>query len=260
MIATGTPASGTERLARLPLLVDRAGLGEHRLRVEVDEHVEPLERPGAVELGLDDLFGGDGPRVQLGEQRGRGGTVHRSASCIRVRVQTGRSPGTRGRVAAVAVSRRERSLQDGRDQEAFLRSAWGRWPARFSRGRASPRTSSRKTLRTSTPWASGSTFVVSSCLKLRHVVDDRIELPREHLQLVGAEPQPGQERDLRHIVDRQRHGPSILHSERGGMPVPVSSAGRAAFCGSLAEAASLPDSRRRVQGSRSSRRGSRPLV
>ena len=40
-------------------------------------------------------------------------------------------------------------------------------------------------------------------LKLSDVVHDRIQLPREHLQLVGADAQPGQKRHLRDIVDRQ---------------------------------------------------------
>ena len=42
-------------------------------------------------------------------------------------------------------------------------------------------------------------------LELRHVVDDRVELAREGLQLVGADPQPGQQRDLGHVGVRQRH-------------------------------------------------------
>ena len=44
-------------------------------------------------------------------------------------------------------------------------------------------------------------------LELGDVVHDRVQLPGEHLQLVGADAQPGQDCDLRDIVDRKRHGP-----------------------------------------------------
>ena len=50
-----------------------------------------------------------------------------------------------------------------------------------SRGRDGPRTSSRKTLRTSTPWASGSTSRGVELLELRDEVDDRVELAGERL-------------------------------------------------------------------------------
>src|SRR5208283_4765444 len=85
---------GTDRVTGLAPLVDRAGLTENVVGIEMNEHVEAFQPIGAVEQAYDDLFGADGPLLQVGKQSRRGSIVHQSESCTWARVQTGRSPGT----------------------------------------------------------------------------------------------------------------------------------------------------------------------
>ena len=48
-------------------LVDRAGLTENVVGIEMNEHVETFQPKGAVEQAYDDLFGADGPLLQAGK-------------------------------------------------------------------------------------------------------------------------------------------------------------------------------------------------
>ena len=43
LIATGTPSSGPDWLSGHPPLVDRPGLLQHALAIEMDKHVQPAE-------------------------------------------------------------------------------------------------------------------------------------------------------------------------------------------------------------------------
>ena len=60
------PRQRTELVTGLAPLVDCAGLTEHVIGIEMNKHVETLQPKGAVEQVLDDLFGADGPLLQIG--------------------------------------------------------------------------------------------------------------------------------------------------------------------------------------------------
>ena len=57
----------TDRVTGPAPLVDRAGLTENVVGIEMNEHVEAFQPIGAVEQAYDDLFGADGPLLQVGK-------------------------------------------------------------------------------------------------------------------------------------------------------------------------------------------------
>ena len=123
------------------------------------------------------------------------------------------TPASRAAVKGIFAPSRHRPCRRGRlpGQSSTAgtrnprRSAWGRWPAPSRE--AGPRRAHRRGRRCEPrPRAPGvRRAVVSGSWSWATIIDDRVELAGERRQLVGTEPEPGQQGDLRHVVDRQRH-------------------------------------------------------